>query len=145
MSTAPVLPAAPHLNKFESILNGIGKFIQTAINVEINLGIAEKPLIDRFLPAALSGAIDTAETVALSTFLQIEAQEQVIGASSTPYAGKVAQVLALQGAGIAKILAAAGLESGTAALQTLVTGATGFTQIGKITVLTAPTTITPAV
>jgi hypothetical protein len=149
VSTAPVTPAAPTApvtpkatNKFESILTGVGKFIQGLINAEINIAIAEKPLIDQFLPANLSSAIDTAEQVALSTYLQIEAQEQAIGASTTPYVGKVAQVIALQGGALAKILASAGLESGQAALQTLVTGATGFTQIGKITVLTAPTTTT---
>lgn len=133
MSTAPVTT-----NKFESILTGVGKFIQNMINAEINIAIAEKPLIYQFLPASMSSAIDTAEQVALTTYLQIEAQEQTIGASSTAYAGKVAQVIALQGAALAKILASAGLESGQTALQTLVTGATGFTQIGKITVLTAP-------
>lgn len=139
MSTTPATP-----NKFESILTGIGKFIQGVINAEINITIAEKPLIDQFLPANLSNAIDTAEQVALSTYLQIEAQEETIGASKSPYAAKVAQVIALQGAALAKILASAGLESGQAALQTLVTGATGFTQIGKLTTLSAPAASTGA-
>lgn len=150
MSTTPVVPtptpapAAPKvsgLQKFENILTGIGKFVEGVINAEINVAIAEKPLIDQFLPANISSAIDTAETVALNTYLQIEAQEQKIGASSAPYATKVAQVLALQGGAIAKILASAGLANTQGALQALVTGATSFTQIPVtgITKLAAPT------
>ena len=142
MATAPVTPVVVdpnRANKFESILTGIGDFLQKVINVDINLLTAEKPLIDQFLPAQFSTAIDTANSVALSSYLQIEAQEQTIGTSSSSYEAKVAQVLALQGAGLAKILATAGLESGQTALQALVTGATSFTQIGKVTVLSAPT------
>jgi hypothetical protein len=144
MSTASVTPAVP--NKFENILTGIGDFLQKAINVEINLVRAEEPLINQFLPAQFSTAIDTAESVAQATYLQIEAQEQTIGESSSSYASKVAQVVALQGAGLAKILATAGLESGQSALTALVTGATSFAQIGKLTTLTAPadTATTPA-
>ena len=142
MSTTPVTPAVKisGLQKFENILTGIGKFIQDAINVEINVAIAEKPLIDKFLPPTISAAIDTAESVALSTYLQIEAQEQTIGAGSAPYAQKVAQVLVLQGAAIAKILATAGLSSAQGDLQVLVAGATGWTQIGS-----NPTVLTPPV
>lgn len=146
MSTTPT--PAPKENKAESILTGIGKFIQGLVNAEINIAVAEKPLIDQFLPANISTAIDTAEQVALSTYLQIEAQEQQIGAASSPYAEKVAQVVALQGAGLAKILLAAGLDAGQASLQALVTGATSFTQIPLTSVTTlqptAPAPSTPA-
>jgi hypothetical protein len=142
MSTPPVVKQ----NTFEHILTGIGKFIEKVINVEINVAVAEKPLIDRFLPANVSQAIDAAEQVALTTYLQIEAQEQAIGASSAPFATKVAQVLALQGLGITKILATAGLETTQNALSALVTGATSFTQIGlsNITTLQPVPIVNPA-
>ena len=128
----------PQPSKFQSILTGIGKFIQGLVNAEINIAVAEKPLIDKFLPPNVSSAIDTAEQVALSTYLQIEAQEQQIGAESAPYAEKVAQVIALQGAGLAKILLSAGLDAGQASLAALVTGATSFTQIPLTSLTTLP-------
>lgn len=142
---APVKETAGQ--KFQSILTGIGTFIQKVINAEINIAIAEKPLIDQFLPPQISSAIDTAEEVALNAYLQIEAEEQQIGQSNAPYALKVAQVVALQGGAIAKILASAGLSAGQSELTALVTGATSFTQIplANLTTLQAPAAPAPAV
>lgn len=145
MATAPVTPAPTEtgLQKFESILTGINAFFLKAVNAEINIGTAEKPLIDQFLPTQFSSAIDTANAVALNTFLQVEAQEQALAGSSSSYASKVAQVLAWQGGAIAKVLASAGLESGQTALTALVTGATSFTQINKVTTLAATPSVAP--
>lgn len=131
---APVAaPPETKLQKFENILNGIGRIFQDTENAIINVTGAEASVIKQFLPPSLSTPILAAQQLAAASFAAMEATEQQIGASAIPYAQKVTAIIALQGAAIAKVLAAAGLESGQAAIQTIITGATGWATIGKIT------------
>lgn len=143
MSTTAVITASTKQNKFESILTGIGKAIQATENGIINITGAEKTVLTQLLSPNISGPLLQAQQVAASTFATMEATEQKIGAQAIPYVQKVALIVALQGANIAKILASAGLESGQESIQTIVTTATGISTIGKITATpVAPTSST---
>ncbi len=139
MSTVPVITATAvpakesGLQKFENILTGIADGLQKTENAIVNVTGAEASVITALLPPSLSTPILAAQKIAASTFAAMVAQEQAIGASTVPYAQKVATIVALQGAELAKILAGAGLESGQSAIQTIVETATGISTIGKIT------------
>lgn len=137
-------PKETGLQKVESIFTNIGKVIQNTENVIINVGVAEAPLLTKFLPPTIATAVNNALNVAASTFAALEAQEQQIGTGSTPYAAKAALIVALQGGAIAKILAAAGLEAGQADVQQVINVATGIGALNFATLDKAPVPAAPA-
>ncbi len=125
MATIPVKVTQGKQNGFESFLSTAAKDIEKALNVGINIAIAEQPLINQLLPPQFATAENAATALIKNVMLTTEAKYQALGATVS-YPQKVAEVVAITGAALIQILAGIGVTAGQTELTALVTGATSF-------------------
>lgn len=140
MNSATVESAKP--NGFESFLSAAAKDIQKALNVGINIAVAEQPLINQLLPPQFATAENAATALIKNVMLTTEAKYQALG-SNVSYAQKVAEVVTITGAALIQILAGIGVTAGQSELTALVTGATSFSSLptAGLTVLSAAASV----
>ncbi|MGH9616435.1 MAG: hypothetical protein ACRD28_06795 [Acidobacteriaceae bacterium] len=128
MSTNTVTVTSAKLNGFESFLSAAAKDIQKALNVGINIAVAEQPLINQLLPPQFAAAENAATALIKNVMLTTEAKYQALG-STVSYAQKVAEVVTITGAALIQILAGIGVTAGQSELTALVSGATSFSSL----------------
>lgn len=124
MATVPVTPETTK-QKIESFISTAAKDVVKAINVGINITVAEQPLLNQILPPQYTAAETAATTLIKNVMLSTEAKYAALG-TSVSYAQKVAEVVAITAPALIQILAGIGVTAGQSELTTLATGATAF-------------------
>jgi hypothetical protein len=146
MATGSVTPAPKEsgLEKFENVLTTIAHNMELAQNALINVAVAEQPVLQPLLPAAISGPLFALIDHIQGQLAQIDAQNTAIGASSVPFAEKVAQVVATNGAFYLQSLASAGLTLGAQSMTEFVTGLSVVSKLNFATITQPPAATPPA-
>lgn len=112
MSTVPVTPAPAETaqQKFQSFLTNFGKVLENIANGVVNVAEQEAPVIAPLLPPMIGQQLTTVLSAAAAQVAAADAKYAQIGASDVPFGVKVAEAVAVGGAGVIAIAAQAGLS-----------------------------------
>lgn len=138
MST-PATPAKP--NAFESFLTKFGDALKNIGNAATNIAVEELPVIDPLLPPALASEVNAVVGYAAQQVAAADAKYAAIGSSNVPYAVKVAEAVAVGGAGAIAIAAKGGLTLDAGQLGTFFAAAGQIAAALNLSNLTATPTV----
>jgi hypothetical protein len=114
MSTAPIVPVVPakqtQQQKFESFWTNFGAILKNIANAAVNIAQEEAPIIEPLLPPAIGAALAKVLSAAATQVGYADAKYAAIEGSDVPFGVKVAEAVAVGGAGVLAIAAVAGLE-----------------------------------
>jgi hypothetical protein len=154
MSAPPVVIAPPApapketgLQKFESVIDHIATGIEKFNNALVNVGEAELPALEPFLPPNLGAMLGKFLPAAATELASADAQFAAIGQANAPWGVKAAKVAAVSGVGLLSILAEFGYTVGSAqlpALLALVPGILGAINLQTVTAPPVPPAAAPA-
>ncbi len=135
MATSTVTPVP---NKFESFLEKFGHDLENIGNASVNIAVEELPVVDPMLPPALAAELNKVVTFAAQQVAAVDAKYSAIGKSTVPFAVKVAEAVAVGGAGAIAIAAQAGFTLPAANLGMFFSGAGQIASSLNLTNITAP-------
>jgi len=129
-------------NKFESLLETIGKGFIKGLNWAVTYAIPVEKLIALIFPAAAPAAVATGTALSLiqTTVMEVEQKYAAAGIQSGTGAQKAAEVLTLTGPAVIALLAKEGITADSTYVQSLIDAVVG---ILNVWVLSAPATGAP--
>lgn len=129
-------------NKFESLLETIGKGFMKGLNWAVTYAIPVEKLIALIFPAAAPAAVATGTALSLiqTTVMEVEQKYAASGIQSGTGAQKAAEVLTITGPAVIALLAKEGITADSTYVQSLIDAVVG---ILNVWVLSAPATGAP--
>jgi hypothetical protein len=136
MSSTLATPAAPAVPQIQSFFTKFGEVLKNIFNVGANVGVDTETTIDPLLPPAYQASYLKLVNAAATQVAAADAKYALIGASSVPFAVKVAEAVAVGGEGVLAIAAQEGLTI-TTDLPTFFSAAATIAQSLNTATLTA--------
>lgn len=135
----PAPAAATKPSEFQSILLKIANGLKNTENVIVNVGEAEKPLLQAILPIGISTPLFSILDHLAGQLSTVEVADAATEASSESTAAKIAAIVARNSGMYLQTLASAGISLGTMTMTEFITGLSVIGNLNFSTVNQAPT------
>lgn len=130
--------------KFESFMTKFGDVLKNIANVGVNIAEEAAPSIEALLPPVYAASFAKILSAAASQVAAVDVKYTAIGASTVPYAVKVAEAVAVGGEGVLAIAAQAGFTLNSTNLLSFFSAAGTIAGSLNLANITATPVVPPA-